>query len=99
MYETRGFRDGTVTDDAVDPLEPVLAAEDILRLQFHEERKKVKAERAVSRYGVAIAVSLVGIGLGWCVHPGAGMAVAGGMIWTELFFWERDKKAEEVKKL
>ena len=31
----------------------------------------------------AVSIACVGVGLGWVVHPGAGVAAVGGLLWFE----------------
>ena len=42
-----------------------------------------------------LGIALAGVGVGWFVHPGAGLAVAGGLLFVETFFEERRRKSDD----
>jgi len=37
-----------------------------------------------------VGIALAGVGVGWFVHPGAGLAVAGILLFVETFFGVRN---------
>lgn len=62
-----------------------------------EQKRRAEAMRlakiANNAVKVALAGSLllIGSGLGWYIHPGAGMALAGFLFWVDLFHWSLKK--------
>lgn len=46
-------------------------------------------EPLVALLGLATVLSLVGGGVGWLWHPGAGMAAAGILLYIDLQIWSR----------
>ena len=52
-------------------------------------QREAISERVVALLGGFVALLLVGCGLGWWIHPGAGLLVAGLVLWVELFLWSR----------
>lgn len=61
-----------------------------------ERARSLRREGAVALLGGLLALVLVGIGLGWWVHPGAGLLASGLVLWVELFLWSA--QARRAKK-
>ena len=40
----------------------------------------------------AAALLCIGIGVGWLIHPGAGIASVGGLVWADLILDSLEKR-------